>query len=447
VAQSLRLPELQIIPLPEGQALDAGVDPPPLSTTGPLGSSMLSIFALLLATLFAWLGFRRIRLKRTIENLATSRSAGVAYGLAELLGNAEFGPQDEPLKGPLTGRDCTWYHYVVKERRGSGKNARWVTIQDVRVDRRFWLQDSEGRIPIDPNKAEMMVACCDSKRQGRLRYSEHRIEPGTEVYVLGSAEIDPQTQSSLLMRRGPKDQPFLISDLSENEVMLRKARSGFLMLNLGVNTGNASALAGLGAVAALHGLGFLFAALVPLGFFAMFLAILMYNDLVLLRQRVRLTWANIQVSLVKRAELVPRLETVLKAYLQHERGLQEDLARLRTQAQQENLDTEAARRMMGTEQAVIQRFFAMQEAYPDLQASELALQLGRKLIQLENEVALMREGYNNAVERYNTRCQHIPEVLFAKAFRFRPANQFHAEMQVRLVPLLALDSAEEPAAE
>lgn len=446
VARGMRLPELQKIPLPEGHEREAGVDPPPLSTTGPLGSSILAIFALLLATLFAWLGFRRIRLKRTIENLATSRSAGVAYGLAELLGSAEFGQDDAALKGPLTGRDCTWYHYVVKERRGSGKNARWVTIEDLRVDRRFWLRDSEGCIPIDPSKAEMMVSCCDSKRQGRLRYSEHRIEPGTQVYVLGSAEIDPRTQSSLLVQRGPKEQPFLISDLSESEVMLRKARSGFLMLNLGVNTGNASALAGLGAVAALHGLGFLFAALVPLGFFAVFLAILMYNDLVMLRQRVRLTWANIQVSLAKRAELVPRLQTVLKAYLQHERGLQEDLASLRSQAQQDNMDTDAAGRMVGTEQAVIQRFFAMKEAYPDLQASELALQLGRTLIKLENEVALMREGYNNSVERYNTRCQHIPEVLFAKAFRFRPASLFHAEMQVRSVPVLALDSVDAPAA-
>ncbi len=443
VAGSLRLPELQQIALPEGLEMDAGVDPPPLSTTGPAGSSVLSIFALLLATLFAWLGFRRIRLKRTIENLPTSRTAGVAYGLAELLGSAEFGPGDAPLKGPLTGRDCTWYHYVVKERRGSGKRARWVTIEDVRLDRRFWLQDSEGRIPVDPDKAEMMVACCDNKREGRRRYTEHRIEPGTKLYVLGSAEIDPQTESSLLVRRGPKAQPFLISDLSENEVMLRKARSGFLMLNLGVNTGNASALACLGAVAALHGLGFLFAALVPLGFFSVFLAILMYNDLVLLRQRVRLTWANIQVSLAKRAELVPRLETVLKAYLQHERGLQEDLARLRTQAQQANIDPAAAGRMVGTEQAVIQRFFAMKEAYPDLQASELALQLGRTLIKLENEVALMREGYNNSVERYNTRCQHIPEVLFAKVFRFRPANLFHAEMQVRAVPVLAQGADQE----
>lgn len=445
VAGGLRLPELQKIALPEGEELDAGVDPPPLSTTGPMGSSILSVIALLLATLFAWLGFRRIRLKRTIENLPTSRSAGVAYGLAELLGSAEFAEQDAPLKGPLSGRDCTWYHYVVKERRGSGKNARWVTIEDQRVDRRFWLQDREGRIPIDPSKAEMMVTCCDKKRQGRMLYIEHRIDPGTEIYVLGSAEIDPLTQSSLVVRRGPEAQPFLISDLSENEVMLRKARSGFLMLNLGVNTGNASALAGLGAVAALHGLGFLFAALVPLGFFAVFLAILMYNDLILLRQRVRLTWANIQVSLAKRAELVPRLESVLKAYLQYERGLQEDLARLRTQAQQGNIDTAAAGRMVGTEQAVIQRFFAMKEAYPDLQASELALQLGSTLITLENEVALMREGYNNAVERYNTRCQHIPEIVFAKLFRFRPGNLFHAEMRVRSVPVLALETDEEAA--
>jgi len=447
VARGMRLPELQQIPLPDGLESEALVDPPPRTSTGPFGSSILAMLSLLLATLMAWLGFRRIRLKRTIENLPTSLSAGVAYGLTELVGAARYEKDDPPLKGPLSGRDCTWFHYVVKERRGSGKNAKWVTIENRRTDRRFWLEDREGRIPVDPGNAEMMVSCCDTKRQGRMLYSEHRIDPGTELYVLGSAEIDPRTESSLLVRRGPKAQPFLISDLPEGEVMLRKARSGFLMLNFGVNAGNGAALLALGASGALHGLGFVSAALAPLGFFAVFLAILMYNDLVMLRQRVRLTWANIQVSLAKRADLVPRLETVLKAYMAHERDLQEDLSRLRQLSQQQGIDTAAAGQIVGAEQAVMQRFFALKESYPDLQSSELALQLGRTLIQLENEVALMREGYNNAVERYNTRRQHVPEVVFAQLFRFLPANLFHAEMQVRTAPVLALDEPTDPASQ
>lgn len=444
VARTLRLPELPRIPVPEGLEAEALVDRPAPTSTGPLGSSALSILMLLLATLLAWLGFRRIRLKRTIENLPTSRSAGVAYGLTELLGLARLDKGEQALSGPVSGLDCVWFHYLVQERRGSGKNARWVTIENRRTDRRFWLEDSEGRIPVDPDKAETMVSRCSTRRQGRMRYSEHRIEPGMEVYVLGSAGIDPRTGSSLAVGRGPKDQPFLISDLPEAEIMLRKARSGFLFLNLGVNTGNASALAALGGAAALHGLGFLFAALVPLGFFAVFLAILMYNDLVMLRQRVRLTWANIQVSLAKRADLVPRLETVLKAYLEHERGLQQDLARLRSLAQQGGIDTADAARLVGVEQGVIERLLWLREAYPDLKSSALALQLSRTLIALENEVALMREGYNNAVERYNTRCQHIPEVVFAKLFRFLPAELFRAETRVREVPALLLDESAPP---
>lgn len=446
VAAGLRLPDLPQVVAPDALERSVSVDRVRQTDTGPLGTSILAVFALLLSTLLVWLGFRRVRLKRTIENLPTSLTAGVAYGLAEVKGRARLDPSDKPLIGPLSDRQCLWFHYVVQERRGSGKNARWVTIENRRVDRRFWLDDREGSLPIDPEGSEAIIVCHSSKREGRMRYSEHRIEPDAELYALGSASIDPRTGSSLRLGRA-KDQPFLLSDLPESEVMLRKARAAFLLLNLGVNAGNGAALAGLGASAALHGLGFLLAALAPLGFLAIFLAIVMYNDLVMLRQRMRLTWANIQVSLAKRAELVPRLESVLKAYLAHERGLQENLATLRALAEQDKPDTETASRMVGAEQAVIGRFLALREAYPDLKSSELALQLGRTLIRLENEVALMREGYNNAVERYNTRCQHIPELIFAKAFRFQPAALFRAETQVREVPALMLDAGAPPAKE
>ena len=74
------------------------------------------------------------------------------------------------------------------------------------------------------------------------------------------------------------------------------------------------------------------------------------------------------------------------------------------------------------------------ERYPELKSSEMAMNLGTTLIRLDNEVALMREGYNNAVERYNTRRQQFPELLFAKAFRFGPVGLFEAAPEAAVLP-------------
>jgi hypothetical protein len=446
VARSMDLPLLPDISLPsdvdiETQRRARATD------SGPVLSTIVGLVMLGLAGLFGVLGFRRIRLKRTIENLPTSRTAGVAYGLVELKGRARVGDGETPLVGPLSGRPCVWFHYVVMERRGSGKNAKWVTIEDRRVDRRFWLEDAEGRIAVEPAGAEAVITCSKSSQRGDRRYTENWIEPGTELYALGSAMIDPSTGASLHLTRGPSSQPFLLSDLDEPELLLHKARRAFLLLNAGVAGGNAAALAMIGSVGALHGAGFLAAALAPLGFFTVFLAILMYNDLITLRQRIRLTWANIEVSLLKRADLVPRLESVLKAYLVHERGLQQDLAAMRSLAGQAEFTPAAAGALMLAEQSVMSGFRGLREAHPELASSQLGQTLSATLIKLENEIALMREGYNNAVERYNTRCQQVPEVAFAKAFRFQPGQSFHADIPMRAVPAIVLDTPPEAKAE
>ncbi len=420
VAGGLELPELpQIAVAPQ---LEHDPDRERARSGRALLGHGVAAALLVIATLLAWFGFRRVRLKRTIENLPTSRSAGVACGLAELKGRAEVAAGHEPLIGPLSSHACVWYHYLVEERRGSGRNARWVTVQDTRVDRRFRLLDDEGAMPVEPAGAETIVTCCKRERRGRMRYTERWIAPGTELYVLGSAEIDPDTGDSLQLARGPAEQPFLISDLGESELMLRKARSAFLLLNLGVNAGNGAALALLASWAAMHGAGFLAAALVPLGFFAVFLAILIYNDLVMLRQRVRRAWANIEVALLKRADLVPRLQSVLQAYLDHERGLQQQLALLRQLSDRQQIAPAAAAELIGAEQAVLGRFQALREAHPDLRGNVPASALIATLVRLETELALMRDGYNHSVERYNTRSQQFPELLFARLFRFRPAE-------------------------
>lgn len=403
------------------------------------------IFAgFLLALAFSRTGFRRIRTKRLIEDLPTSATAGVAYGQVELTGRAEPVANDERLHGPLTGTPCVWFRYLEEERRGSGKNARWVTLEDRRSEQRFLLRDHEGVLPVEPAGAEVIVADRSVKREGRIRRSEWLLQPDTEVYALGSAEIDPQTESTLLMKRGPDDTPYILTDHDEAALQLQKAQAGFVYLNLSLNAATAVGLASIGTFGALHGAGFFAAALIPIASTTAMLAVLMYNGLVGSRLRVRRAWANIQVSLKKRADLLPRLSSVLAAYSVHERQVQENLAALRTLSRQAEPDLAVAGQMMGIEQALLGQLAGLVEAYPELKADQLSRNLMRQIVVLENEVALMRAGYNDCVERYNTRRLHVPEIAFTWLFRFSPEQPFAVELSVREVPDLRQLAADGP---
>lgn len=403
----------------------------------PLVGAGVIFAGLLLALVFSRTGFRRIRTKRLIEDLPTSASAGVAYGQAELSGRAAPGAGQEPLLGPLTSTPCVWYRYLEEERRGSGKKARWVTLEDRRSEQRWQLRDHEGAIPVDPVGAEVIVADRSVRREGRIRRSEWLLQPDTEVYVLGNAEIDPHTESTLLIRRGPDDTPYILSDYGEAALQLRKAQAGFVHLNLSLNAATAMGLGSIGTFGALHGAGFFAAALVPIAFTTAMLAVLIYNGLVSAQQRVRRAWANIQVSLKKRADLLPRLSSVLAGYTIHEREVQENLAALRSLSRHAEPDLTVAGQMIGIEQALLGQLGGLVEAYPELKADQLSRNLMRQIVVLENEVALMRNGYNDCVERYNTRRLHVPEIAFTSLFGFRPEQPFEVDLSVHEVPDLA----------
>jgi LemA protein len=92
--------------------------------------------------------------------------------------------------------------------------------------------------------------------------------------------------------------------------------------------------------------------------------------------------------------------------------------------------------MLTAERSLLDRIIGLREAAPDLKGDQLTGDLMRRLTLLENEIALMRQGYNDAVERYNTRIAHVPEVLLAAVFRFTEASYFHAPVGVHEVPRL-----------
>jgi len=148
-----------------------------------------------------------------------------------------------------------------------------------------------------------------------------------------------------------------------------------------------------------------------------------YNRLVAVRQRVNQAFADIDVQLKQRHDLIPNLVETVKGYAAHERGTLEAVIQARNAAmaapgveqkvQAENMLTGALRKL-----------FAVAEAYPDLKASTNFQQLQAELTDLENKIAASRRFFNNAVQEYNTGIQRFPAALFASTFGFAPKNFF-----------------------
>ena len=383
----------------------------------------------LLAVFGTFIGFRKIKEKRYIENIPTSLSNGLAYGPAEIQGTVER--KAKTLSGPLSNEPCIQYHYVVRERRGSGKKAKWVTIRNETRLTHFYCRDSEGIVPIDLTDAEIHTRHSLSRRSGRRHYTETSIRIGDPLYVLGTAIIDESTGDRLMIAKGKNKFPLITTNYTEAELMGRKSRRGLGLLNLGLNGFVLVGFGLFGAAASYAATDFLFASLFAPLFLAGCFFGLMYNDLIFVRNRVLRAWSNIGVSLKKRADLIPNLVKIGKEYLKHEKELQTELAKLRTSAQGAvDFDPASAGLFIAQEVTVMQKFFGLQEKYPDLKGNQMMAQLHEKLVLLENEVALMRSGYNDSVERHNTRIGQFPDLFLAKLFRFKEADLFHAEIAV-----------------
>jgi len=154
--------------------------------------------------------------------------------------------------------------------------------------------------------------------------------------------------------------------------------------------------------------------------------IVTFNDLVAARNQVRAAWADIDVQLQRRHDLVPQLAATVKGYAEHERSTLEALTELRGRAQAGG--SIAQRGEIETALAAgVARILALQERYPDLKASENFLQLQRDLVDVEDHLQYARRFYNGAVRDYNTRIQHFPDLLLAGPFGFQASEFFQAE--------------------
>ena len=151
-----------------------------------------------------------------------------------------------------------------------------------------------------------------------------------------------------------------------------------------------------------------------------------YNRLVRLRQEVNTGWANIDVQLQRRGDLIPNLVESVKGYAAHERGVFDEVTRARAAVQQAGSPASAAE-ANDVLTAALGRLLAVAEAYPELKASQNFLRLQDELTDTEDKISAARRYYNATVMRFNTAVQSIPWVLVAKPFGFREREFFSAE--------------------
>jgi LemA protein len=151
--------------------------------------------------------------------------------------------------------------------------------------------------------------------------------------------------------------------------------------------------------------------------------IFIYNGLVAMRQRVNQSFADIDVQLKQRHDLVPNLVETVKGYASHERGTLEAVVQARNAAMtaQGPAQMAAAENMLS---GALRQLFALSEAYPDLKANQNFQQLQMELSDLENKIAASRRFFNNAVQEYNTGIEQFPAALIAGPFGFSRRDFF-----------------------
>jgi len=406
-----------------------------------------------LAVLCLFFAVRAGKRQRLVDNLPVSKTTGVFIGLVDLHGTAET---EQPLLSFLTATPCVYYHWKVEEQwsrtvtetdtDSDGKSRTrtrtetgWTTVAEGSEDPAFYLQDDCGVIRIQPAGAKIEAQPVLSQICGptnslyygkgpanavansdhRRKFVETAIPLHSALYVMGQAR--ERTDIIAAEIAADKKAPlFLISTRSVKEIS-HGFRLGFWLLG---SLGLALALGGLvWRTLAVHevlatktpvfgaiGLGYLLAWL--LGWLGM-----AYNSLIELRQRVRQAWANVDVELNRRHDLIPNLMTIVTGLRDYERTVQAEVSTLRSQL------TATPPGLPGADPAgCLPAIRAVAEAYPELKANPSFMKLQQQLVDTEQRIALARNYFNDIATFYNTRLQIIPDRFIAGLGRLQPQS-------------------------
>jgi LemA protein len=162
--------------------------------------------------------------------------------------------------------------------------------------------------------------------------------------------------------------------------------------------------------------------------------IVMYNGLVKLRNKVENAWAQIDVQLKRRYDLIPNLVETVKGYAAHERETLEAVINARNAAISAPDEPGPQAQAEGALSGALRQVFALGEAYPDLKANQNFLALQEELTATEGRVAYARQFYNDSVLDYNNKILQFPSVVFAKMLNFTERDYFEAEAGAHTAP-------------
>lgn len=164
----------------------------------------------------------------------------------------------------------------------------------------------------------------------------------------------------------------------------------------------------------------------------------MYNNLVGLRNRVKNSYAQIDVQLKRRNDLIPNLVETVKGYASHEKGVLEEVTKARTSVMNASTveDTSAADNQLT---GALKTLFAVAENYPDLKANSNFQQLQAELTDTEDKISYARQFYNDVVLKYNNACQKFPSSILAGMFGFNEETYFQVPESETAVPKVKFD--------
>ena len=184
------------------------------------------------------------------------------------------------------------------------------------------------------------------------------------------------------------------------------------------------------------------------GFFVFVLALLaafyvfsIYNGLISLKNNIEKAWANIDVLLKQRTDLIPNLVETVKGYMKYEKNLLTEITSLRTAMMSASTPGEKAKASEAISSS-LKSIFAVAENYPKLEASQNFLKLQEQLSAIENQIADRREFYNDSVMLFNTRIHSIPDTIFASMMGLKVKEYFKVAEEDKKVVQVKLD--EEP---